>query len=79
MTYVSIEFYIFVLIAVLLYYMIPLKGRWIVLLCGSIFFYWKALETGTGILVILATILIAYSAGLLLQKKRHKKNVRAQA
>ena len=49
MTYVSIEFYIFVLIAVLLYYMIPLKGRWIVLLCGSIFFYWKALETGTGI------------------------------
>lgn len=72
MTYVSIEFYIFVLIAVLLYYMIPLKGRWIVLLCGSIFFYWKALETGTGILVILATILIAYGAGLLLQKKRHK-------
>lgn len=72
MTYVSIEFYIFVLIAVLLYYMIPLKGRWIVLLCGSIFFYWKALETETGILVILATILIAYGAGLLLQKKRHK-------
>lgn len=72
MTYVSIEFYIFVLIAVLLYYMIPLKGRWIVLLCGSIFFYWKALETGTGILIILATILIAYGAGLLLQKKRHK-------
>ena len=72
MTYVSIEFYIFVLIAVLLYYMIPLKGRWIVLLCGSIFFYWKALETGTGILIILTTILIAYGAGLLLQKKRHK-------
>lgn len=72
MTYVSIEFYIFVLIAVLLYYLIPLKGRWIVLLCGSIFFYWKALETGTGILIILATILIAYGAGLLLQRKQCK-------
>lgn len=72
MTYVSIEFYIFVLIAVLLYYLIPLKGRWIVLLCGSIFFYWKVLETGTGILIILATILIAYGAGLLLQRKQCK-------
>lgn len=70
MTYMSIEFYLFVLAALLMYYVIPLKGRWIVLLCGSIFFYWQALETGAGMLVILITTAIAYGAGLLLERWR---------
>lgn len=64
----SIEFYIFVLAALLLYYVLPPKNRWLALLGGSIFFYWKALDTGAGMAVILVTIAIAYGAGLLLQK-----------
>lgn len=64
----AIEFYIFVLAVLLLYYVLPPKNRWLALLGGSIFFYWKALDTGAGMAVILVTIAIAYGAGLLLQK-----------
>lgn len=78
MTYVSFLFYVFVLAAVAVYYIIPLKGRWIVLLGASIFFYWQALETGAGMAVILLTIAIAYGAGLLLQRVR-KRSILAGA
>ena len=72
MTYMSIAFYIFVLAALLLYYVLPLKYRWLVLLGGSIFFYWKALDTGTGMPMILVTIALAYGTGLLLQKRKNR-------
>lgn len=78
MTYMSFLFYVFVLAAVVVYYIIPLKGRWIVLLGASIFFYWQALETGAGMAVILLTIAIAYGAGLLLQQVR-KRSILAGA
>lgn len=74
----SFLFYVFVLAAVVVYYIIPLKGRWIVLLGASIFFYWQALETGAGMAVILLTIAIAYGAGLLLQQVR-KRSILAGA
>ncbi|MCM1153753.1 MAG: hypothetical protein NC392_00190 [Roseburia sp.] len=72
MTYISIKFYLFVLILLMVYYIIPLKIRWIVLFGGSICFYWAALGTKAGLAVILATIALAYGAGLLLEKKRKK-------
>ena len=72
MTYMSITFYLFVTALLLLYYIIPLKCRWLVLLAGSIFFYWRALGTWTGLLVILGTIAIVYGAGLLLERARKK-------
>ncbi len=72
MTYISMTFYIFVLAALLLYYILPLKSRWPVLLIGSIFFYWQITGTGIAVAVILATIMVSYGAGLLLQKTRSK-------
>lgn len=72
MTYMSFWFYVLVLAAVLLYYMIPLQGRWLVLLAGSIFFYWQAVRSAAGMAVILVTIAVAYGAGLLLQKVRKR-------
>ena len=68
MTYLSIQFYIFVLVTLLLYYVLPLRCRWLVLLAGSILFYWWAPGTGTEIWIILGTIAIAYGAGLLLER-----------
>lgn len=70
MTYISITFYFFVAVALLLYYILPLKYRWLVLLGGSIFFYWQVMETGAALAVILVTVMTAYGAGLLLEKKR---------
>lgn len=68
MTYLSIQFYIFVLATLLLYYVLPLRCRWLVLLAGSILFYWWASGTGTEIWIILGTIVIAYGTGFLLEK-----------
>ena len=39
MTFISAEFYLFLLILVIAYFIIPLKFRWIALLIGSIVFY----------------------------------------
>lgn len=78
MTYISITFYIFVLAALLLYYILPLKYRWLVLLGGSVFFYWQVMETGAAMAVILVTVMAAYGAGLLLERMR-KRGVLAGA
>ena len=72
MTYMSFWFYVFVLIAALLYYIIPLQRRWLVLLAGSLFFYWQAMGTPMGMAVILITIAAAYGAGLLLHRVKRK-------
>ena len=39
MTYISFDFYVLLLIIWILYYIIPLRFRWMILLCGSIIFY----------------------------------------
>ncbi len=72
MTYLSITFYLFVVAAVLLYYILPLKCRWAVLLLGSVFFYWQAMGSGEGLLIILAAVMAAYGAGLLLERRKNR-------
>lgn len=72
MTYVSFPFYLFVLAAFLLYYSMPLKSRWVILLGGSFFFYWQAFGSGEGMAVLLATVLFAYAAGIILQNTKKK-------
>lgn len=44
MTFVSFSFYIFLAVVVLAYYLVPLRGRWGVLLAGSLFFYFYISE-----------------------------------
>ncbi len=72
MTYLSITFYLFVAAAALFYYILPLKYRWLVLLFGSLFFYWRAMGSGAGLTVILVTVMTAYGAGLLLERRKNK-------
>lgn len=72
MTYLSITFYLFVTAAVLFYYILPLKCRWLVLLFGSVFFYWRAMGSWAGLLIILATAMVSYGAGLLLERRKNR-------
>jgi len=44
-TFISFNFYIFLTVLVVLYYLIPLAGRWIVLLGGSLYFYWHVSQS----------------------------------
>lgn len=65
MTYISFSFYVFLLLVLVVYYIIPLQLRWIGLLLGSIIFYFVAYKTGWWILFL--TILISYAAGIFLE------------
>ena len=75
MLFNSIEFLIFFPIVTLLFYLIPHKYRWMLLLAASCFFYMWFIPKY--ILILLITIAIDYSAGILIEKwkddKRRKK------
>ena len=66
MLFNSIEFLIFFPIVTLLFYLMPHKWRWLMLLAASCFFYMWFIPKY--ILILLITILIDYSAGILIEK-----------
>lgn len=78
MTYVSLGFYPFLALILLVYFIMPLRFRWVVLLAGSAAFY--ILLSGDGFPVLLFTLLLSYGAGLLLAflKERSPKPVLLQ-
>ncbi|MBQ4367517.1 MAG: MBOAT family protein, partial [Muribaculaceae bacterium] len=66
MVFNSIEFVIFLPIVVLLFYLLPHKWRWLMLLAASCVFYmWFVPKY---ILILLVTIVIDYAAGLLMER-----------
>ena len=71
MYFVSGIFILFVLITVLVYYLVPGKYQWVVLLAGNIVFYlWGGPWAGIYLLVTTAS---TFTAGLLLDKLNIKK------
>lgn len=66
MNMLSLVFYLFVGGLAVLYYLVPLNIRWWVLLAGSVGFYWKL--GGEGRWIILATIVVSYGLGRILEK-----------
>ena len=66
MVFNSIEFLVFLPLVVLLYYLLPHKWRWLMLLAASCVFYmWFVPKY---ILILLVTIIVDYSAGLLMER-----------
>ena len=71
MYFVSGIFILFVLITVLVYYLVPGKYQWVVLLAGNIVFYlWGGPWTG---IYLLVTTVSTFTAGLLLDELNIKK------
>ncbi len=66
MSYISINYYALVALAVILYYIFPIKYRWVVLLLTSATFYHKFYHKGWWLL--LATILVSYGCSLAIEK-----------
>ena len=66
MLFNSIEFLIFFPAVTLLFYLTPQKWRWVLLLAASCFFYMWFIPKY--IFILLITILIDYSAGILVEK-----------
>ena len=73
MQFNSIAFIIFFPIVTILFYLIPHKYRWILLLAASCFFYMWFIPKY--IFILLATITIDYTAGILMEhwKSNHKR------
>ncbi len=70
MTIVSLKFILFVAAVVLAYYIVPKKVRWLVLLSGSLVFYW--LNSKWLVAVLLVTSAVTYLFGWLLQQGNDK-------
>ena len=71
MVFTSLTFLIFAVILFFVYYLVPKKGQWIVLLVGSLIFYlfsgWKYF------IFLISTIVCFYLLGLLLGKVSNKE------
>ena len=73
MSYVSIPYYIMVVLAVVLYYAVPKKIRWMVLLLASGCFYYAVSERKEQLVMFGISIVLSYYSGILLQRGRDRK------
>lgn len=73
MTFVSIEYYLFLFCILVFYYLFPLKHRWFVLLAGNFSFYWVAGKGGRK--MFLALVLLSYLCGILVEKLRENSSL----
>lgn len=72
MSYISLNYYILLGISVLLYYLLPLKHRWVVLLAASAVFYVWISTRKLEVLLFLAMILMTWRFSLALGKKKNR-------
>ena len=66
MSIITLTFFLFVAVVVLLYYLVPKRFRWIVLLVASYVFYW--LNSKWLVLVLLGITTVTFLIGLWLQR-----------
>ena len=71
MNFNSLEFLIYLAVVLFLYFVLPHKFRWILLLTASYYFYmsWNAML----IFLIVGTTLVSYLAGLFMEKTEDKR------
>lgn len=71
MNYVSVTFYIFLFITVLIYYVLPTRYRWYSLLIASFVFYYFAAPKAVPVFLLM--ILISYVLGIAIEKLRSRE------
>lgn len=75
-TFISWQFYIFVTIVLAVYYILPLKCRWLSLLAASMGFYFVVCEfSKRRVCILLLLSLVCWMSGLLLDKLKLRKTV----
>ena len=70
MSILTVEFLVFAACTLLLYYLMPLKVRWLVLVCASAVFV--CLSGWYSAAHLTAVALVMWGGGLLLQKKKSR-------
>ncbi|MDO4261575.1 MAG: MBOAT family O-acyltransferase [Eubacteriales bacterium] len=64
MDFVSLYFYVFLAAVLVGYYLMPLRFRWIMLLAGSLSYFWLATESFRGMIVFLGIIAVTWILGI---------------
>ena len=73
MSYTSWTYFVLVIFVFVLYYAVPKRAQWTVLLAGSTLFYYLAAGRDRKVcLVFVLTIAISYLGGLILEKNRSR-------
>ena len=71
MTFTTMEFAIFMAVVFILYYLVPGKVQWLVLLAANSYFYW---QTGwKSALFLLAVMIVSYGFGILIERTGEKR------
>ena len=73
MNFVSLSFILFILLTVLLYYIVPKKFRFIILLIANTVFY--VMSCKFNIIYLLISIISVYIAALFIEKYKNKKKL----
>jgi len=76
MTLISVEFIVFFIAALIVYYIIPKSGQWILLLLASLAFFLLA-GTPYTIVYLLASIISVYLACRIIEKQENRKKKKA--
>lgn len=75
MNFVSFDFFLFVGVSILLYYLCPVKYRWLTLLLTSCYFYYAAAGIQSGVMV-LAMAVFVFFAGKWVENETESKKKR---
>ncbi|MBQ6221802.1 MAG: MBOAT family protein [Solobacterium sp.] len=75
MSYTSWQYFAMILVLLPVYYLLPKKHRWIVLLAGSVFFYVRLIRDWKQLLVFGLSIVLSYCFSLMIQITRRKKKI----
>ncbi len=75
MSYTSLEYFAFLLLLIIVYYILPKRFRWMSLLAGSLFFYWQIMTDKRQIFILLFSLIVTYFCGLILQKLKKSSNI----
>ncbi len=68
-TVTSFYYFIFLILGLAVYYILPKRLQWIVLLCCSIAYYFLA-ATGYTLLYLIFSTIVAYVSTLFIERKR---------
>lgn len=72
--YISVAFYLFVAILLVIYYILPCRMRWCVLLAGSIGFY--CLVAGKMVVLLLAMSILSFFGAIFLEKESGRRGTK---
>lgn len=72
MNYISLSYYVLLVVIVAIYYLLPLRHRWMALLAGSGCFYYLAIGRRMQLVIFAASIGISYIFGGVIQHQRER-------